>query len=162
MQTLMAKDSSLSSQFNNFSFSITEPATVLTDLKTKIAADFPQGPDVSYDIKYITEALQDSVSPAMYFLPQLDNLEINSIYINPKGTQSSQLYPTLAHEGYPGHLYQTTYFADSSPDLIRYLIAPDGYVEGWATYCELFSYSYADTGNTLLNTLAQANYATII
>ena len=67
MQTLMAKDSSLSSQFNNFSFSITEPAAVLTDLKTKIAADFPQGPDVSYDIKYITEALQDSVSPAMYF-----------------------------------------------------------------------------------------------
>lgn len=103
-------------------------------------------PDVSYDIKYITEALQDSVSPAMYFLPQLDNLNINSIYINPKGTRSSQLYPTLAHEGYPGHLYQTTYFADSDPDLIRYLIAPDGYVEGWATYCELFSYSYADTG----------------
>ena len=31
-----------------------------------------------------------------------------------------------------------------------------------ATYCELFSYSYADTGNTLLNTLAQANYATIL
>ena len=162
MQTLMAKDSSLSSQFNNFSFSITEPAAVLTDLKTKIAADFPQGPDVSYDIKYITEALQDSVSPAMYFLPQLDNLNINSIYINPKGTRSSQLYPTLAHEGYPGHLYQTTYFADSDPDLIRYLIAPDGYVEGWATYCELFSYSYADTGNPLLNTLAQANYATIL
>lgn len=162
MQTLMAKDSSLSSQFNNFSFSITEPAAVLTDLKTKIAADFPQGPDVSYDIKYITEALQDSVSPAMYFLPQLDNLNINSIYINPKGTRSSQLYPTLAHEGYPGHLYQTTYFADSDPDLIRYLIAPDGYVEGWATYCELFSYSYADTGNPLLNMLAQANYATIL
>ncbi|MFQ9895555.1 MAG: DUF885 family protein [Lachnospira sp.] len=75
----------------------------------------PQGPDVSYDIKYITEALQDSVSPAMYFLPQLDNLNINSIYINPKGTRCSQLYPTLAHEGYPGHLYQTTYFADSDP-----------------------------------------------
>ena len=162
MQTLMAKDSSLSSQFNNFSFSITEPAAVLTDLKTKIAADFPQGPDVSYDIKYITEALQDSVSPAMYFLPQLDNLNINSIYINPKDTRSSQLYPTLAHEGYPGHLYQTTYFADSDPDLIRYLIAPDGYVEGWATYCELFSYSYADNGNPLLNMLAQANYATIL
>ena len=51
---------------------------------------------------------------------------------------------------------------DDDPDLIRYLIAPDGYVEGWATYCELFSYSYADTGNPLLNTLAQANYATIL
>lgn len=108
MQTLMAKDSSLSSQFNNFRFH-NRTGSGPYWFKDKIAADFPQGPDVSYDIKYITEALQDSVSPAMYFLPQLDNLNINSIYINPKDTRSSQLYPTLAHEGYPGHLYQTTY-----------------------------------------------------
>ena len=140
MQTLMAKDSSLSSQFNNFSFSITEPAAILTDLKTKIAADFPQGPDVSYDIKYITEALQDSVSPAMYFLPQLDNLNINSIYINPKGTRSSQLYPTLAHEGYPGHLYQTIYYESTDPDPLRSIFSFGGYVEGWATYAEMGSY----------------------
>lgn len=162
MQTLMSKDSSLSEQFNDFSFSLTEPVTILEDLKKKITTDFPEGPNVSYDIKYITESLQDSVSPAMYFLPQLDNIYTNSIYINPKGTDSSQLYPTLAHEGYPGHLYQTTYFAATEPDLIRYLIAPDGFVEGWATYCELFSYGYADTGNPLLNALAQANYSTIL
>lgn len=162
MQSLMAMDSSLTEKFDSFTFSMTEPKTILADLKTKIQKDFPQGPDVSYDIKYITEALQDSVSPAMYFIPQLDNLQANSIYINPAGTSGSQLYPTLAHEGYPGHLYQTTYFANSNPDLIRYLIAPDGFVEGWATYCELFSYAYADTGNTMLNSLAQANYATIL
>lgn len=162
MQSLMAKDSSLSEQFDSFSFSLTEPKTILEDLKKRISSDFPQGPDVDYDIKYITEALQESVSPAMYFLPQLDNIDINSIYINPKGTASAQLYPTLAHEGYPGHLYQTTYFAATDPDLIRYLIAPDGFVEGWATYCELFSYRYADTGNPTLNALEQANYATIL
>ena len=46
MQTLMTRDSTLAGQFDSFSFSITEPAAILTDLKTKIAADFPQGPDV--------------------------------------------------------------------------------------------------------------------
>lgn len=162
MQALMKMDSTLPDQFSSFQFSLTEPKTILEDLKVKIQKDFPSGPDVTYDIKYITEALQDSVSPAMYFIPQLDNLSTNSIYINPAGTSGSSLYPTLAHEGYPGHLYQTTYFASSNPDFIRYLMAPNGYIEGWATYCELFSYSYADSENNLLNSLAQANYATIL
>lgn len=162
MQTLMTRDSSLSDKFSSFKFSLTEPKTILEDLKVKIKNDFPEGPEVSYDIKYITESLQDSVSPAMYFIPQIDNLSANSIYINPAETSDSTLYTTLAHEGYPGHLYQTTYFANNNPDLIRYLLSPNGYVEGWATYCELYSYSYADTGNSMLNSLAQANYATIL
>lgn len=162
MQVLMSRDSSLSDKFSSFGFSLKEPAAILEDLKVKIQNDFPEAPDVSYDIKYITESLQDSVSPAMYFIPQIDNLSSNSIYINPSGTSDSNLYTTLAHEGYPGHLYQTTYFAGNNPDLIRYLLSPNGYVEGWATYCELYSYSYADTGNSMLNSLAQANYATIL
>jgi uncharacterized protein (DUF885 family) len=94
-------------------------------------------------------------------MPQLDNLSQNSIYINPSSTSDDELYPTLAHEGYPGHLYQTTYFANTNPDLVRYIIEPNGYVEGWATYCELFSYSYADTDKSLA-LLAQANYAIVL
>jgi uncharacterized protein (DUF885 family) len=137
---------------------MTEPKTILTDLQEKIKADFPEAVSVNYDIKYVAGELQDFLSPAMYFIPQLDNLSQNSIYINPSSTSDDQLYTTLAHEGYPGHLYQTTYFANTNPDLIRYIIAPNGYVEGWATYCELFSYSYADTDKSLA-LLMQANYA---
>lgn len=162
MQMLMAKEPDLLDKFDSFSFSVTEPKDILNDLKTKIAQDFPTGPEINFDIKYITEALQDFASPAMYFTPQLDNLTNNSIYINPSSTNASELYPTLAHEGYPGHMYQITYFAASNPDLIRFLIEPGGFIEGWATYCEMYSYTLADKENLSLSLLNQANYITIL
>lgn len=162
MQGLMKKDTTLSDKFDEFGFSLSYPMEILSDLKQKIADDFPEGPDVNYDVKYITKALQDYASPAMYFTPQIDNISNNSIYINPGSGDGSDIYTTLAHEGFPGHLYQITYFADSKPDLIRYLIQPNGYVEGWATYCEALSYQYADTGNAALNSMMQANYAAIM
>ena len=98
----------------------------------------------------------------MYFTPQLDNISVNSIYINPSESDSNTLYATMAHEGYPGHMYQMTYFTASNPNPIRFILQPNGFVEGWATYCELHSYSYANTGNDKLNSLAVANYATIL
>ena len=51
-----------------------------------------------------------------------------------------RLFTTLAHEGYPGHLYQTTYYANTNPDPLRNLLNFSGYVEGWATYAEMCSY----------------------
>ena len=53
------------------------------------------------------------------------------------------LFTTLAHEGYPGHLYQTVYFQNLKPDPIRNLLNFGGYTEGWATYTEMLSYYYA-------------------
>ena len=64
-----------------------------------------------------------------------------------------QLFTTLAHEGYPGHLYQTTgsYQAGLAP--IRALLNYPGYVEGWATYVELLSYHYAGLNDELADLL---------
>lgn len=161
MQKLLRKDPSLNSQFGTFSFGIDKPDQIIEDLKKKITDDYPALNDVNYNINYVSEALNDYASPAMYFMPQIDNLDINSIYINSAGTDSSDLYPTLAHEGYPGHLYQTQYFASTSPSLIRNVIKPGGYIEGWASYVEVHSYEYAGD-NTLLNSLVQCNYALIL
>lgn len=162
MQMLMSKDNSLIDKFSSFGFSLTDPIGILDDLKSRIQTDFPDGPEISCEVKKVSESLQDYASPAMYFTPQIDNLTQNSIYINPGSTDNSRLYTTLAHEGYPGHMYQMTYFAETNPNLIRYLIEPGGYVEGWATYCELFSYRYADTDDDNLNALSRANMATIL
>lgn len=162
MQSLALKDSGIYDKFDTFSFNMTDPTGILTDLKKRITDDFPEIEDVPYDIKYVSKALEDYTSPAMYFIPQLDNLDVNSIYINSSATSDDELYPTLAHEGYPGHLYQTQYFAASNPDWIRYILAPGGYVEGWASYVEVLSYNYAQTGNKNLNAMYAANYATIL
>ncbi len=162
MQHLMAADSTLSDALEHLTFSATEPSAMLADLKKRIADDFPTPPDVDCSIHYITKSLADYASPAMYFTPQIDNLTDNSIYINPKEGLNDHLYTTMAHEGYPGHMYQMTYFTNTKPDNIRYLIEPVGYVEGWATYCELYAYQFANTDNASLKALAQANYATVL
>ncbi len=54
-----------------------------------------------------------------------------------------QIYKTLAHEGYPGHMYQNTFFASTNPSKIRLLFDVTGYSEGWATYVEIYSYELA-------------------
>ena len=110
IQGLYRKNLGLSDQFNTFHFQYTQPMEILSDLKEKIKTSFPEGADVNYEVKYITKALQDYASPAMYFTPQIDNNAVNSIYINPKSTVSSDIYTTLAHEGFPGYMYQITYF----------------------------------------------------
>jgi len=156
---ILSKDMTLAYQLDTLSFGSKTPQEMLTDLKNKIANDFPEPAKVDYQIKYIAESLQPYASPAMYFLPQIDDINDNSIYINPGTDDASDLYTTMAHEGYPGHLYQTTYFLNTNPDLIRYLISPGGYDEGWGTYCEAQSYLYAETDNMNLKILAQANFS---
>lgn len=162
MQKLLVNEPTLSTAFESFSFGISNPADIISDLKNKIKDDFPYAPDVDCTINYISDSLKDYASPAMYFTPQLDNISVNSIYINPSESDSNTLYATMAHEGYPGHMYQMTYFTASNPNPIRFILQPNGFIEGWATYCELHSYSYANTGNDKLNSLAAANYATIL
>ncbi len=135
-----------------------DASAMLEDLRAKITDDFPLLPSVSYEIKYVHESLQDYLSPAFYLSPAIDDFTSNVIYINPaSGYSGLDLYTTLAHEGYPGHLYQNVYFASQSPDLIRHLLDVGGYTEGWATYVEMYAYSlyagYAsgtnsDTGNS--------------
>ena len=113
----------------------TSPDSMLDDLRSKITDTFPEIPDVDFQVKYVPESMQDYLSPAFYMIPAIDNLTENVIYINNGQTASGlNLYTTLAHEGYPGHLYQTVYFSASEPDPIRSILDFGGYVEGWATY----------------------------
>lgn len=82
------------------------------------------------------------MSPAFYLTTPIDDLQNNLIYINAqKNTEDTNLYSTLAHEGYPGHLYQNAYTNSGDMPLIRSLMSYNGYSEGWATYVE-FEYSY--------------------
>jgi uncharacterized protein (DUF885 family) len=146
-------------KYSTFSFQDLTPTETLEQLKELIKDDYPDGPEINYSIDYVDKSISESASPAFYFITQIDNLTENSIYINPDNSGTADIYATLAHEGFPGHMYQTTYFAASDPDLIRYIIAPTGYVEGWGTYAEVDSYRYAETGDEYLNELMGLNYA---
>lgn len=136
------------------SFPYSEPEKMLADLMERIQTDFPAFPDAeerfvpSCTIKSVSPSMEDYCSPAYYLTPPIDDMTDNIIYINHKNSPDSlTLYTTLAHEGYPGHLYQTVYsqlyMNQKNAPCIRHLLYYGGYVEGWALYVENMSYSYA-------------------
>ena len=109
-----------------------EPASVLEQLKEQMQADFPKAPDVSYTVSPIEECMEDYLAPAYYITAPIDDYNANSIYINAKTDASTMRYfTTLAHEGFPGHLYQTIMSYQSGLPAIRSILNYPGYV-GWA------------------------------
>lgn len=142
---------------------ITEsPDTILRTLESQITTAFPTSASVNVQVKYVPDALQEYLSPAFYLIPAIDNYEENTIYINEAHSLTDiSLFTTLAHEGYPGHLYQTTYFASTEPDPIRTILNYSGYVEGWATYAEMCSY-YISPVEKPYATLLQKNNSIIL
>jgi uncharacterized protein (DUF885 family) len=148
-------DPKIFDKFDSFtSFPLTDPKLILEDLKVQIAEDFPEPVDVNCEIKYVHESLSDYLSPAMYLMPAIDNYTDNNIYINGNDIETlSTIYTTVAHEGYPGHLYQNVYFRNQNPAPIRNLLSFMGYDEGWATYVEFYSYHYSGIDEDLADLL---------
>lgn len=126
------------------------PAQILSSLQEKIQNDFPQIPDVSYEVKYVHEDLKEHLSPAFYLTPPIDTKSPNLIYLNPDSRlEGIELYTTLAHEGFPGHLYQSQFFLTEDVPPIRHVLNMGGYVEGWATYIESYAYLYGSDNESL-------------
>lgn len=121
-----------------------DPTAILETLQKNMLEDFSPAANTSFEVNYVDSSLEDTLAPAFYLTAPLDNISHNVIYIN-KGNHYSgiQLFTTLAHEGYPGHLYQTTGSYQAGLEPIRALLNYPGYVEGWATYVEMLSYHYA-------------------
>lgn len=125
----------------DYTFCVDEPKEILEDMRERSLTDFPKLPDCEYTIKYVHPSLEEYMSPAFYMIPALDEYDKNSIYINQKSMDEGQeLYSTLAHEGFPGHLLQNVYYLSTNPDPLRTQMSFSGYAEGWATYVEFLCY----------------------
>lgn len=146
MQKDLETISSLSKKTGpDLSFRLTDPPAILADLQTQMSGDFPVLSEASkkYEIRYVPTQLESTLSPAFYLTAPLDDPTKNVIYINNGSTSADdELYPTLAHEGFPGHLYQTVYFREHTRNPLAALLTCSGANEGWATYVEQLSYFY--------------------
>ena len=143
MQTLLSQNPSLAQNLSVFSLSAT-PKEMLSYLSKAMRTDFPDLDSPKYEVKYVPESMEEFSSPAFYLTPPADTLSPNTIYINRSSqVNPAELFTTLAHEGFPGHLYQTLYYGNQNPAPIRNLLGCSGYIEGWATYVESISYGYA-------------------
>lgn len=118
--------------------------TTLQVLQGQMLKHFPKPPETNFTVSYIDECMEDYMAPAFYITAPLDNYENNAIFINARTDATSmQYFTTLAHEGFPGHLYQTVMSYEAGLPEIRSVLNFPGYIEGWATYVEMLSYQYA-------------------
>ena len=137
-------------QDEEIAFPLRDVSQMLTDLQGRMKGSFPaiSGEAVSVSVKPVSESLESYSAPAFYLTAPLDDTTQNVIYINQQKTPKGlELYTTLAHEGYPGHLYQTVYsnrrtLAEGERPA-KELLWYGGYLEGWALYVEFLSYDYA-------------------
>jgi len=121
-----------------------DPKSYISLLQKQIAGDFPAIRSTQLVVLEVHESLQEHMSPAFYLAPAIDRFNENVVYVNPSSIDDDLfLFTVLAHESYPGHMYQTVYFLQQSPHPIRTALSNTGYSEGWATYAEMMSYFYA-------------------
>jgi len=137
---LYRKYPDLNNRILSAKFTLTDPSQILEDLKQQMARDFPALKDCSYEINNVPSQLENALSPAFYLTAPLDNTDHNIIYINNRYEDASTgLYTTLAHEGFPGHLYQTVYSRTNTTTPLLPLLSCSGANEGWATYVENYA-----------------------
>ena len=160
MDELLTENPTLAKKLYSYSFALTDPNQILEDLRKQCAKDFPAIEDYTCSIKNVPAALEATLSPAFYLTVPIDRPQDNSIYINNGSTNTARnLYSTLAHEGYPGHMYQTLYFNKHNTCNLRKLLSFSSYSEGWATYVEYYSYSLNNGLDPDLGELLQHNAA---
>ena len=155
MALLLSSDDSLADKLDeSIDISENDPKIILQTLQSSLKEDFPDAVSSQYTLKYVPESLEDSMNPAFYMIPPVDVTDNNVIYLNNSQiTDNLSLFTTLAHEGYPGHLYQQSDFSATDPDPLRQAMNFLGYVEGWATYAENMSYTWTGLDDNLARCL---------
>ena len=162
MDALAKENPSIAQQCSSYKLPTEDPEQILLELQEKMKKDFPAPPEVPYAIKTVHPSLEEYTAPAFYLTPPIDDITQNCIYINKSiGDARMELFTTLAHEGFPGHLYQNVMERSSGLAPIRSLFGSSGYAEGWATYVEMQSFYYADIDQSVAAFL-QKNQAALL
>ena len=161
-QNLLEKNPKLASQSPKPDAALKEENSMLSRLQKEILTDFPAPPQTEVEICHVDPALSEYLAPAFYITAPIDDISHNRIYINDaKNDTDIYYFTTLAHEGYPGHLYQTICTSSyGAPEVLSLLNYP-GYTEGWATYTEMQAFYYAGLDQDLASLLQHNQAATL-
>ena len=161
-QNLLENNPKLASQSPKPDAALKEENAMLSRLQKEILTDFPAPPQTDVEICHVDPALSEYLAPAFYITAPIDDISHNRIYINDaKNDTDIYYFTTLAHEGYPGHLYQTICTSSyGAPEVLSLLNYP-GYTEGWATYTEMQAFYYAGLDPDLASLLQHNQAATL-
>lgn len=161
-QNLLENNPKLASQSPKPDAALKEENAMLSRLQKEILTDFPAPPQTEVEICHVDPALSEYLAPAFYITAPIDDISHNRIYINDaKNDTDIYYFTTLAHEGYPGHLYQTICTSSYGAPEVRSLLNYPGYTEGWATYTEMQAFYYAGLDPDLASLLQHNQAATL-
>ena len=114
-------------------------------------------------IKNMDAATQKVSNAVAYYMKSpLDNTGSEDITLNPsKLGDANDVLGTLAHEGYPGHLYAYVYSKQLDTHNLVKVMTSTAHAEGWATYVQLalFDYAKASANNDNFSALIDYQYA---
>lgn len=138
-----------------------EADDIVYKLKSSIGDKYPEINDVQFNVEYQDKSLETEGVIAYYMSSPLDDYKNNNIKINGSETKDdfTLLYTTLAHESFPGHLYQHVYSCENNISPIRFLIEPIGYTEGWAEYVSSSSLSYLGLSEDFVDYMTELEYS---
>lgn len=141
-------------KMSNPEYKYSDPDDILSWFSEQLKEDFPEAVCTDYTLKETDTAMSDDLVVAFYILSPIDNFKNNTIYTNPDHiSEGNDLFPTLAHEGLPGHMYQHNYFCSLNPHYFRTLLNFTGYSEAWAQYVEIYSYDWSGMDNATAKAL---------
>ncbi len=107
-------------------------------------ADFPEVSMPNYKVEQVPQSMSENYSPASYRIPKVDADPSDPQIIRLNGAFDQSNYRTIAHESFPGHMYQYTFYETMDFPAIRSLVEFAGSAEGWANYTEDYAMSYID------------------
>lgn len=141
--TLYYSDTSLLDQELNLDPGMSDTKEILEYLADNCTNEFPEPATKDFVVQYQSKATEIDGTVAYYLTARLDQLDYNSIKVNGSAVEGDDigLYTTLAHEGFPGHLYQFTsvYNNEEIPNVLK-LLDFIGFTEGYAEYASDRSY----------------------
>lgn len=128
---------------------------ILTSLQAQIAQDFPAVANLNYEIKEINEEIASDSGVAAYFnIPPIDGGSVQQLRVNPLGSDLASIstYSTVAHEGFPGHMYQYAYMYENvASNYVKAVADVPAYVEGFAVYAQYEALDYLEMDAELLD-----------
>lgn len=137
------------------------PVNIINYLKDNINEYYPEIGNTDFSVDYQSKSVEVEGVIAYYMSSRIDDFNNNHIKINESAVKNNSdlLYITLAHESYPGHLYQHVYFCETNPNPIRFLTENLGYAEGWAEYASDSSLDFLNIDKSISDYIKSENFA---
>ncbi len=149
IETIVLENPDLYESFVNFpTTGFGSYTAILDNIQEKMYRDYPEVSNLGYNIVNINEEIASSGVAAYFNIPPIDDTGDKQLRVNPDigGIGDVYTYSVVAHEGYPGHMYQNAYAYENLDSPYRKALANSmAYSEGFAVYAQYSAFQYLDS-----------------